>query len=107
MWDFSAVEGLKRSEYFNKSCFPSSPPTDCVKAEVRPVSPTTAKQTCQSYGPNLGGDEPLLPCMPSSTCCQVSVVCGQPRHTRSVETSHLLLPELPALERLSGTEGLL
>lgn len=107
MWDCSAVGSLKRSQYFNKSCFPSSPPRACVKAEVRPVFPTTAKQTCQSYGPNPGGDDPLLSWMPSSTCCQVSAVCMQPLHTSSVGTSCLLLPGLLVLGGLSSTEGLL
>lgn len=60
MWDFSAVESLKKHPYFNKSFFPSFPPTDGMKAEVRPVSPMMAKQTCQSYGLNPGSDEPLL-----------------------------------------------
>lgn len=109
MWDCSAVGSLKRSQYFNKSCFPSSPPKACMKAEARPVFPTTAKQTCQSYGPNPGDDDPLLSWMPSSTCRQVSAVCMQPLHTSSSPggTSCLLLPGLLALGGLSSTEGLL
>ena len=99
MWDFSAAEGLERSQCFNKSCFPSSPPTDCTKAvhEVRPASPTMAKETCWSYSPNPRGDEPPLSWTRGSTCCQEPVVCLQPLHTCSVEASRLLLPELPAL----------
>lgn len=36
---FNAVEGLERSKYFTKSYFPSSPLTECMKAEERLASP--------------------------------------------------------------------
>lgn len=98
--DFSAVECLKVSQQFKRSCFPSSPPTSHGE-----VLPTTAEQTCQSYVHNPGGDGPLLSGMPSSPCCQMSAVHVQP-WARAWWKLHAVAPWAAGAQRSEWNWGL-